>query len=758
MLKYATTIIAALFLGLLSNAYAQDDEILPPEEAFKTSVSIDKDNQIAVTIDIVDGYYLYRDKISLKSKTDGITLSELQSPAGKIKEDEFFGTVETYRGKIIVKSNATASADANALELEVKSQGCADIGICYPPMTLPFKLALTPQPTASKGNVLANLSKEFNGSFGAEEEFLDPDVAFVPVLTRIDEDGLINLNWVIADGYYLYKEKFSFELTNAGSSTIGQPQFAKGEMKDDEFFGRIEVYHQNAEVTLPLQNAASFGNGTLILHYQGCAEAGICYPPITRRLPVSWSQVNTSQSSDSSTPQAIATVTTQVDQSSQLSEQDQIASNLSSNSLWGIILSFLGLGLLLAFTPCVFPMIPILSSLIIGQGESVTTRRAFILSLVYVLAMSLTYTIAGIVVGLSGENVQAVFQNPWVLTSFSLLFVVLSLSMFGFYELQMPPSIQSKLTAMSNNQKGGTLWGVAIMGFLSALIVGPCVTAPLVGALIYIAQTGNAVVGGVALFSLSIGMGIPLLIIGVSAGKFMPRAGAWMDTTKAVFGVLLIGLAIWMLERILPLYVTMALAGILTIVSAVYMGAVDPVPTAKSRWYALWKGLGLVLLMYGVMLLVGASVGGTGFIKPLKGVFAGGSSVSSGALITNTDHIQFKQIKGVQGLQTELELAKTTGKTVMLDFYADWCISCKEMDAYTFSDKNVQAALANTVLLQTDVTKNDELDKSLLKHFGLFGPPAIIFYNNNSEEQRNSRVVGFMEADAFTAQIQRAFK
>lgn len=750
MLKNACNIIASLLLGALSIAYAQDDEILPPEEAFRTSASITKDNRVEVTIDIIDGYYLYRDKIKLTSKTEGVTLGKLSSPAGKVKNDEFFGKVETYRGKISVKTDAIFKGKIENLKLEVKSQGCADLGICYPPMTLPFELPLTA--VKSNSNILANITSELNNTFGSDEEFLDPDVAFVPVLTRIDKSSVINLNWVIADGYYLYKDKFSFEISNAESATLGQAKFSESEMKDDEFFGRIEVFHHNAEITLPLLNAAPSGSGTLTLRYQGCAEAGICYPPITKQLPITWSNLDLAD-----TPTALPTTPTAASQGDQLTEQDQIANSLSSNSLWATVLTFFGLGLLLALTPCVFPMIPILSSLIVGQGETITTRKSFILSLVYVLAMALTYTVAGIAVGLSGENVQAVFQTPWVLIAFSLLFVLLSLSMFGFYELQMPSSVQHKLTKISNNQKGGTLWGVAIMGFLSALIVGPCVTAPLVGALIYIAQTGDAVIGGVALFSLSIGMGIPLIIIGVSAGKFMPRAGAWMDTTKAVFGVMLLGLAIWMLERILPLYATMALAGTLITVTAVYMGAIDSISDDKSRWNVLWKGLGFVLLIYGMMLLVGASVGGTGFIKPLKGVLGGtGSSLVSTSTI-NGEHLYFQKIKGVQGLQTELDKAKKNGQTVMLDFYADWCISCKEMDAYTFTDPKIQNALSDTVLLQTDVTKNDELDKELLKHFGIFGPPAIIFYNHKGEEMRNSRVVGFMEADQFHEQITRSF-
>jgi thiol:disulfide interchange protein DsbD len=435
-----------------------------------------------------------------------------------------------------------------------------------------------------------------------------------------------------------------------------------------------------------------------------------------------------------------------------VSEQDQIANTLKQGDTWITLLVFFGAGLLLALTPCVFPMIPILMGIIVGQGENQTVRSSFILSLVYVLAMALTYTVVGILVGLSGENIQAWFQNPWIISSFVAIFIALSFSMFGFYELQMPASIQSKLTEISNSQQGGTLAGVAIMGLLSALIVGPCVTAPLVGALIYIAETGDAVLGGLALFSLSMGMGTPLLAIGASAGKVLPKAGPWMDAVKAVFGVLLLALGIWMLERVAPAALTMALWAALLIVSAVYMSAIDSLPEGASGWRKLWKGTGLLLLVYGIVLIIGLAAGGRDVFNPLKGLSVGGSHSEQAS------HLAFKQIKGVEGLDAALAEAKAQGKTVMLDFYADWCISCKEMEAFTFTDPAVQAALADTVLLQADVTPNDEKDKALYKRFGIIGPPSIMFFDAQGTERKNYRVVGFMPADEFAQQVNRALK
>ena len=323
--------------------------------------------------------------------------------------------------------------------------------------------------------------------------------------------------------------------------------------------------------------------------------------------------------------------------------------------------------------------------------------------------------------------------------------------MFGFYDLQMPNFIQSRLTEVSNKQKGGTLTGVAIMGFLSALIVGPCVAAPLAGALIYIGQTGDAVLGGTALFALSMGMGAPLIVIGTSAGKLLPRAGMWMDAVKAVFGVMMLGVAIWMLERILPATITMLLWAILLIVSAIYMGAMETLKAEATGWTKLWKGTGLVLLIYGIIIMLGVAAGSQSLFQPLKGIAASSSQAAE-------THLEFKKIKGVDGLNQALADAKAQNKTVMLDFYADWCISCKEMESLTFTDPAVHSALANTVLLQADVTANDEQDKSLYKHFKIIGPPAIIFYNAQGDELKPYQVVGYMPAEKFSANIKQAFK
>lgn len=587
---------------------------------------------------------------------------------------------------------------------------------------------------------------------GGQDDILDPDDAF-----RINIDsqpGQFNVNWVIADGHYLYRNKIKVTTDDTSVKAKGLI-VPEGESKYDAAFDEtLYVFHNAANATLPYQYTDNGDKDvTFKVKYQGCSEiSGICYPPQTKDFTVKLSPISAAMAAtiEASNKALSNSYTSSSKNVEPVSEQDKIANTLRSGNTLLTLAIFFGAGLLLAFTPCVFPMIPILSGIIVGQGEDITTRKAFYLSLVYVLAMALTYTIVGILVGLSGENIQAWFQNPWIIGSFAIIFVALSFSMFGFYDLQMPASIQSKLTNISNSQQGGNIAGVAIMGFLSALIVGPCVTAPLVGALIYIAETGDAALGGMALFSLSMGMGAPLLLIGASAGKFLPKAGSWMDAVKAVFGVLLLGLAIWLLERVTPAAFTMALWAALIIVSAIYMGAVDSLKEGSSGWKKLWKGLGVLLLIYGIIILLGLASGNRNVFQPLKGLGAISSSNS------HVEHLAFTQIKGVEGLNAELEKAKKAGKPVMLDFYADWCVSCKEMESFTFSDPKVKNALDDVVLLQADVTPNDELDTALYKHFGIIGPPSIMFFDTDGVERRNYRVVGFMKADQFAQHVERA--
>ncbi len=596
---------------------------------------------------------------------------------------------------------------------------------------------------------LGGLMSSFGLDAGSDDP-LHPDEAFIFTHLPPEQDK-ITLQWDIADEHYLYRNKFKFLLNEeAQNLSIGTPELPPGKLKEDQFFGTLEVYYGVKTIQLPLIRPSSdASSGILRVIYQGCAERGICYPPITKKIELDLPAFTpVAQSTAAAPAPATATTTAPAPQS----EQDQIAASLSSGNTIITLISFFGFGLLLAFTPCIFPMIPILSGIIVGQGEEITTRRAFTMSLVYVLAMAVAYTFAGVMAGLFGQNLQAAFQNPWILSSFSLIFVLLALSMFGFYELQMPASLQGKLAEASNRQKGGSLTGVAIMGLLSALIVGPCVAAPLAGALIYIGQTGDAVLGGMALFALSIGMGLPLLAIGTSAGKLLPKAGGWMDAVKSVFGVLLLAVAVWMLERIVPAAVNMLLWAALLIIPAIYMGAIDPLPTPASGWKKLWKGIGLLMLIYGTLLVIGVASGGKDLFQPLKELRGGGS-----AAVAN-EHLTFQQIKGIDGLNQALATAKRNNQPVFLDFYADWCISCKEFESLTFTDSAVQQALAPAMLLQADVTANDEADQALMKQLNIFGPPALLFYDRNGNEIPSARLVQFMAADEFAQHVTNALR
>lgn len=757
-LLHPGALLLALLLPFTAHALWGDDELLSADEAFAISAEMVGPDRVRVTWDIADDFYMYRERVQLHSDTEGVTVGTPEFPAGKIKQDETFGEVEVYFDRLSVTAPVQRSAGApDEFVLRAVSQGCMESrGICYTPHTQKLTLALPAAAAADStpGDAAPPSGEQsFGGGFGMESDLLDVDDAF-RLETAVIDGNTLEARWEIAPGYYLYRDKFRFTLLDGEGVALDQADFPDGEIKNDETFGRVEVYHDGVTATLPLQRTATDPTAIrLAIGYQGCAEGRICYTPQTREVELDL-------------PQAAATVAALPDggtagadeaaasEAAPVTEQDRIAQSLASGNTPLVILTFFGFGLLLAFTPCVFPMIPILSSIIVGQGEDITTRRAFTLSLVYVLAMALTYTVAGVVAGLFGENLQAAFQNPWILGSFAAVFVLLSLSMFGFYDLQIPASWQSRLSEISNKQQGGTLTGVAIMGFLSALIVGPCVAAPLAGALIYIGQTGDPYLGGAALFALSLGMGAPLLAIGTGVGKVLPRAGDWMNAIKATFGVLLLAVAIWMLERIIPTAAAMLLWAALLIISAIYMGALDRLDVDASGWQKLFKGMGVLLLTWGVILLIGVAAGGRDTLQPLRGVALAGGTTTAQA---EAQGVEFKTIKSLDDLQREVAAASGQGKSVLLDFYADWCTDCHRMEKNTFSDPQVQQALANTVTLKADVTANDDIDKALLKHFRIPGPPSLILYDANGEELRRYRIMGYMGPEEFAAHVGAAF-
>lgn len=578
-------------------------------------------------------------------------------------------------------------------------------------------------------SITAHARSSLLDSLGLDNDFdvpPDVDVAFV-FSAEITDPQTITAHWNVAPGNYLYRDKIRFEIVKPADVQITPVSLPAGENKMDELFGLTEVYAFDVDIPLPLNRPTQAQQITLKAYYQGCSETfHICYPPVEKEITLSL-------------PEALST---NVDQSSTLiappvnAEQDRLIQSLEKDSLGKILLIFFGVGLLLSFTPCVFPMIPILSSIIVGEGERITTHQAFILSLAYVLAMSVTYTAAGVLTGLLGENIQAMFQNPWIIGSFSALFVVLSLSMFGLFELQLPHTLQHRLHNISHQQKGGKIAGAALMGLLSGLIVGPCLAPPLAAALIFIGQHGDPVLGGTALFSLSMGMGLPLLIIGTSAGSLLPKAGTWMNNIKSIFGVLMLALAIWMLERIIPGWVSLLLWGALLIVTAVYLGALNTLNIDSNGWDKLWKGLGLILLIYGGLLMIGGASGSHSVWQPLHIIStsnAGNTKTSTGLVFTKVNNLA----------ELEQQLAQTS-QSVMLDLYADWCVECKRMEITTFQDPNTIQALKNTLTLQLDMSANTQQHKDILKHFGLFGPPTMLFFNSNGEEYSQSRLIGMI--------------
>ncbi|MBN8455945.1 protein-disulfide reductase DsbD [Accumulibacter sp.] len=568
------------------------------------------------------------------------------------------------------------------------------------------------------------------------DEFLDPAVAFKPGVRALDGQTL-EVRFSIAKGYYLYRDKFRFAADPA-TIHLGTPLLPAGKEKHDETFGRVEVYYDQVLIRLPVErNSSGPLPLTLRVTSQGCADAGICYPPQQQSLAVELPD-----------PAAVAAVAEPASAVATGDESGRIAQLFRHAGFWLLLGSFFGFGLLLSLTPCVFPMIPILSGIIVGAGRAghgVSHARGFLLSLAYVLGMAVTYAAAGVAAGLTGTLLATTLQNPWVLGTFAAVFVLLSLSMFGFYELQLPTFLQSRVSEEASHIRGGSLPGVAAMGALSALIVGPCVAAPLAGALLYIGQSGDAVLGGAALFALALGMGTPLLVVGASAGTLLPKSGPWMEAVKKAFGVILLATAVWLVSPVIPAVVQMLAWALLLIVPAIYLHALDPLPPHARGWQRFWKGIGIVMLLFGAAMLVGTLAGSRDPLQPL-------SVLRSSAASSDARHLPFVRVHTVAELDSRLAAA---GRPVLLDFYADWCVSCKEMERFTFADPRVQAKLAGWTLLQADVTANSAADQALLQRFQLYGPPGIVFFDRQGREISGVRVVGFQSADEFLGLLAR---
>lgn len=714
--------VAVLALGSGTAAAIGEDEFLPPEQAFTYQASATP-SEVTVQWKAIPGYYLYKKRMGLASGTPGVTVGDSVYPKGEIHNDEYFGEQEIFRGDFKVTAPLTGAKPGDTVALKLKWQGCADAGLCYPPSVWDATVKVAGAPAATTAD---KVFKDPEPDAVGDDEYLDPDVAFV-LTAEAQSVNTVQLNWRIADGYYLYKERIKLAPADA-ARPVGAIVLPRGEDHYDEYFGNQEIYRGSLDGTFSVPPGAKTVDVNVT--YQGCADAGLCYPPITKTMTVSLEGAPTTMSTSNAS-----------NGGGYVSEQDSFAAKLGGNLLVVVALAYLG-GLLMSFTPCVLPMVPILTGIIAGGGENTTTRKGFLLALSYVAGIAVIYTLMGVIAAYigSGVNLQAIFNQPKILIPFIILFLVLASSMFGAFTIQMPSFIQTRLSDASNNQRAGTYVGVGVMGALSALIVSACVAPVLIGALTFIAQTGNAVRGGVAMLAISIGMGTPLLLVGASAGALLPKAGAWMDTIKNLFGVMFVAVAAWLLSRMVTNWVVMVIWAI---------------PVLIGAWI-LWRGfkkgtsaqliartLAVALAAYGAVLLVGAKLGSSNPLAPLT---AQGEQ----------KNLEFKRIKSVADLEREVAAASQAGRSVMLDFYADWCVSCKEMEHLTFTEAEVQSALSNTTLLQADVTANDDQDRELLKHFGIFGPPTIAFYGADGTERRNFRVVGFMKAAEFAAVVRQA--
>lgn len=746
-LVFAIALLINLPVHAVSLTGAQE-ELLEPDKAFALKTNVLDGNTLEARWDIAKGYYLYRDKFKFDVVKGSAKVLAPQLPKGKKKNDPLFGVVETYVKSVAVKLPLKRTkTNAESLTLRITSQGCNDpIGVCYPPIikeinfALPAVAALAATPKVDSLSALKQLVQP--GGLG--REFLHPDKAFGVELSNISERKL-RAHFRIADGYYLYRNKFSFNVHAADGSKLtavklGKVKLPRGKKKKDPTFGTVQVYTQSFDLTLPFK----IGSGDSIVAildvgYQGCAEKGICYPPATKKINLAIAN-------------GAITAGTISDAGLMPPAPDPKRDSISTEDYWLAILGAFGVGLLLTFTPCVLPMIPILSSIIVGQGgKEITKMRGGVLASIYVLGTIVTYAIAGAFAGATGEQLQAYFQNTWAIGIFSAVLVLLALSMFGFYELQMPAFIQSRLHMHSQKIKGGSFIGVFVLGIISALIVGACVSPLLISVLAAAIKIGDPVLGALIMSSMALGMGVILVSIGFGAGFLVPKAGVWMDRVKYFFGIMLLGVAIYLLG-VLPEVPVMFLWAALFIVTSIYLGAIEPLPEGAGGWRYFFKGLGMLLLVWGVFALIGAFSGNRDILRPvsMSAIVSSQPGTASSAGPAETAHV-FKRIGSLAELDAKLAQAKSEGKGVVLDYFATWCTDCVRMEKTTFVDPDVVRLLGDRfIALQVDVTDPNNADtKAVKKRYGVFGPPAMLFFDASGSERKDLNFYGYKSPKAF---------
>jgi thiol:disulfide interchange protein DsbD len=718
-------------------AAAQTEELLPAEQVFRYAASADA-GQVYLDFDVLDGHYLYRTRFGFDSGTTGVAMGAARFPRGETHSDEFFGDQEVYRHKFRIAIPYQRTARAESFDLKLELQGCADRGLCYLPQEWTATVALPPAPFLGLGAIDSSPTGD---QLSAEQAFT--------MNARFDKANELTVGWQIAPGYYLYRDKLTFAAT--GPIELGAAALPKGAPHTDDNFGDVEIFRDYVEAKVPFaRSSPNELEVEITAGYQGCKDDSICYPPGEQRMALLLPATSEFPAAPAAATSGGAGAAGEL-----VSEQDQWLAKIVNGSWWTLLGGFYVAGLLLAFTPCVLPMVPILSSIIAGQGGTTSPQRGFALSLSYVLGMAATYTAAGAIAALAGNQVQALFQKPWLIATFAGLFVVLALGMFGLFELQMPAAVQTRLANMANRQKAGTFIGTAVIGALSALIVTTCVAPPLIGALTFISQTGDVARGSGALFAMSMGMGTPLLLVGASAGQVLPKVGPWMNTVKAAFGVMLIAVAIYMLDRVLPGGITLVLWSLLVFLTGVFLGAFEPLPASPSPLRRLAKGFGVLACLYGALLLIGATLGGENPLQPIPQAALSRGSADGALAVQRENGLEFRPIETVAALDAALAEARTANQPVMLDFTAEWCVSCKEMEEYTFPDSQVVGALKPFMLLRADVTDNNDDDQALLQRVRSFGPPTIAFFDRSGFERSNFKLVGFVPAEKFTDHVQR---
>jgi len=758
-LKIVSSLLFAFLTLLLSgnSVFADEDELLEPEIAFAFEAETDASGNIIATWKIADDYYMYRDKYGFELNGKDVQLGEFEFPTGKIKNDDYFGEIETFIGEVqVTLPIERGGTSANTVSLIAHGQGCNEpVGVCYAPISHTIDITLPPvaagiypaqsvaQTTESSGtNPLDESSspvlelRSLLGDAPGQDEFLPPEEAFRLTITPNESGDAALAHFDIADGYYQYRDKTGFETTE-GAARVGSYIFPEGKSKFDEYFGDTIVYYNAFDVWLPLlRSSEKPGEVTVKATYQGCAEKGVCYPPIEKELTFSLPQLIASANAAEITPPPGASNTA-------------IAATDDKSFIAYLALAF-GTGFLLTFTPCVLPMIPILSSVIAGQGTNITKTKGGLLAIAYVLGTGATYAAIGAVAGATGDQLQAYFQNIWAIGFVSLVLITMALAMFGFFEVQIPSAFQSRLQSGTQRLHGGSIGMVFVLGLLSALIVGACVSPLLISMLGIAIAKADPVLGAAIMFFMALGMGVVLIAIGFGAGIILPKAGPWMKRVNQVFGVMLIAVAIYILGAI-PAIPVLLLWGVLFVVLAVYLGATQSLPDGVGGWRYLGKGVGTVLLIWGIFSLFGGFAGSRDLLNPVPlSLFAGNSS-GTPASQTTASHKLFTRVASLEELDRELIAAQNAGKPVMLDYYADWCVECKRMEKNTFEEPGVNRELKNRfVLLQVDVTDpNDDATRAVKQRYNVFGPPAILFFDSNGKEKQDLRLYGYRDSDEF---------